>query len=324
VTTFVLFGEEGHPEVRSGFETGDWDPSREGFAWIDFEAPTDRELRALTEPFGFHPLAIDDCLTPEHQPKVESFGSHLFLIARGIDFNPPVEGFQTIKLAAFLGPGYLVTYHRRPMRSVDTILDRFRTVPGEATAPPGPTRLLVQILDQMIEYYFPVLEAVEEELDELEEAIFLGEGGTETLDRLLQARRKVVEVRRTISPHREAFARIARGEFPQVEEVNLVFWRDLFDSVHRLTEEADTYRDLLGSTLDAHLSMTSHRLNEVMKVLTIFATIMLPLTFIVGVYGMNFDYIPELHWRYGYFAVWAVMIGVVAGLLRFFRRRGWI
>jgi len=324
VTTFVLFGDDRHPEIHSGFEKGDWDRSRGGFAWIDLEAPTDRELRLLEDPFGFHPLAIEDCLTPDHQPKVESFGSHLFLIARGLDFNPPVEGFQTIKLAAFLGPGYLVTYPRRPMRSVGAVLDRFRTVRDDAAVPPGPTRLLAQILDQMIEYYFPVLEAVEEELDDLEEAIFLGTSGTETLDRLLKARRKVVEVRRTISPHREVFSRISRGEFPQVEETSLVFWRDLFDSVHRLTEEADSYRELLGSTLDAHLSMASQRLNEVMKVLTIFATIMLPLTFIVGVYGMNFDYIPELHWRYGYFAVWAVMVAVVAGLLRFFRRRGWI
>lgn len=305
----------------SDLDNSGWTADSPDLAWIDLEGPDD-DLEVLREFFDFHPLAIEDCLTPEHQPKVESFGSYVFLIARGIDFNPPVEGFQTLKLAAFVGPNYLVTYHRRSMRSVDWVHDRIVSGarPGERSA----ERILVQILDQMIEYYFPILDSIDEELDELEEAIFEREPGAEVLDRLLAAKRRAVEARRTMAPHREVFARVARGEFPTIDPATVAFWRDLHDSAYRLTEEADTIRDLLGGTLEAHLSMTSHRLNEVMKVLTIFATIMLPLTFIVGIYGMNFAHMPELGWRYGYPTVWVVMLLVAGGLMGFFRRRGWL
>jgi magnesium transporter len=290
--------------------------------WIDLEAPTEEELRLLEQPFSFHPLAIEDCLTPEHQPKIEDFGPYLFLIFRGIDFAVTDEGFHTTKLAAFLGPNYLVTYHRIPLRSVTAVLSKYaHDETGNLFR--GVDYLLYEILDHLIEFYFPVLEKLEDEIELVENRIFEQDDGG-ALDEILQLKRRVLEIKRAIAPHRELFGRIARSEFEEITPPTVVFYRDLYDSTYRLAEEADSYRDLLTGTLDAHISMTSQRLNEVMKVLTIFATIMLPLTFIVGVYGMNFDYLPELHWRYGYFAVWGVMIAVTAGLLLYFRRRGWL
>lgn len=309
----------------SDLESSGWTPDSPDVVWVDLEKPHDDELGVLRDPFDFHPLAVEDCLTPEHQPKVEEFGSHLFIIARGIDFNPPIEGFQTLKLAAFLGTNYLVTYHRRPMRSVTAIHDRL-LADGESSKlrERTPGQILVQLLDQLLDHYVPVLDSVEQELDELEEAIFEPDPDARALDRLMGARRRAVEVRRTIAPHRDVFARVSRGEFPVVDPAAVAFWRDLYDSAYRLTEEADTTRDLLGGTLEAHLSMVSHRLNEVMKVLTIFATIILPLTFIAGIYGMNFAHMPELEWTYGYPAVLAVMLTIAGGLLWFFRRKGWL
>ena len=316
------FSPDGSVRRFDELATAGWNPDGEDSVWIDLEAPTDHELTILTDPFRFHPLAIEDCLTPEHQPKVEDFGGTLFLIFRGIDSNLPVDGFQTIKLAAFLGSNYLVTYHRRPMRSVNSVVERYDQESGRGLFR-GVDHLLYEILDHLIEHYFPVLEGLEEEIDAIEIEL-LGNCGPETLDRVLATKRRVQEIKRTLAPHREVFTRVGRETFPMIAPQSAVFYRDLYDSTARLAEMADSYRDLLTTLFDAYISVVSQRLNEVMKVLTVFATILLPLTFIVGVYGMNFDHMPELHWRYGYFMVWGVIVAVAGGMLWSFRRRGWI
>ncbi|HYO47899.1 MAG TPA: magnesium/cobalt transporter CorA [Gemmatimonadota bacterium] len=315
--------DPGAPAQRSSdLAASGWTPDSTATLWIDLEAPTDEELHLLEDPFAFHPLAIEDCLTPEHQPKIEDFGAYLFLIFRGIDFNAQADGFQTTKLAAFLGPNYLVTYHRSHLRSVEAVLSKYaHDQTGQFFR--GVDYLLYEILDHLIEFYFPILEKVEEEIEIVEDCIFKADAAG-TLDAILRLKRRVLEIKRALSPHRELFGRIARNEFEEITPQTVVFYRDLYDSTYRLTEVADSYRDLLSGTLDAHISMMSHRLNEVMKVLTIFSSIMLPLTFIAGVYGMNFEYLPELHWKYAYFAVWGVMISVAASLLFYFRRLGWI
>ncbi|HJR53461.1 MAG TPA: magnesium/cobalt transporter CorA [Gemmatimonadota bacterium] len=307
-----------HPDMAAS----GWTRESAATLWIDLEAPTATELGLLESPFAFHPLAIEDCLTPEHQPKIEDFGPYLFLIFRGVAVDPPTDRFETIKLAAFLGPNYLITYHRRPMRSVAAVLTKYaHDEKGDLFR--GVDYLLYEILDQLIEHYFPVLERLEGEIEAVEERIFSADDES-TLDAILGLKRRVMEIKRALTPHRELFGRIARNEFEEITPQTVVFYRDLYDSTYRLAEVADSYRDVLSGTLDAHISMVSHRLNEVMKVLTIFSTIMLPLTFIAGVYGMNFDFMPELHWRYGYFFVWGVMLAVTGGLLLYFRRRRWI
>lgn len=319
--TVTRFDPDGSTSRFHDLASTGWTPDSPATVWVDLEAPTAEELRLLEEPFAFHPLAIEDCITPDHQPKIEDFGPYLFLIFRGIDFDTPVDQFQTLKLAAFLGPNYLVTYHRRPMKSVAAVVERHSHEAG----PPfrGVDYLLYEILDHLIEFYFPVLDKVEDEIEVVEHRIF-EDDDEGVLETILQLKRRVLDFKRTLAPHRELFGRISRSEFEEITPQTVVFYRDLYDSTYRLTDVADSYRDLLSGTLDAYLSMVSHRLNEVMKVLTVFATIMLPLTFIAGVYGMNFEYMPELHFRYGYFVVWGIMIAVVVGMLAFFRRRGWL
>ncbi|MDX1660902.1 MAG: magnesium/cobalt transporter CorA [Gemmatimonadota bacterium] len=322
--TVLRFHPDRAPEIGASLDASSWPPSDDHAMWVDLEAPDPDELALLTRPFGFHPLAIEDCLTREHQPKIEEFGDHLFLIARGIDFGAADgDGFETLKLAAFLGPSWLVTYHRGPMRSVATVREKYTQDTTSRVAARGMDHLLYEILDHVIEHYFPVIDGVEDEIDAIEEALFR-DPGDDVLDRILVAKRNTVEIKRAISPHRDVFSRIARGEFPGVDPPTAAFYRDLYDSTFRLTEIADSYRDLLNGLFDGYLSVTSQRLNEVMKVLTIFATIMLPLTFIVGIYGMNFEHMPELGWRYGYFAVWGVMIAIAAGMLWYFRRKRWL
>ncbi|MFN2382634.1 MAG: magnesium/cobalt transporter CorA [Gemmatimonadota bacterium] len=320
--TVLRFHPDRPPSESTDLAASGWRPDASDTIWIDLEAPSDAELELLVDPFHFHPLAIEDCLTHEHQPKIEDFGPYLFLIFRGIDFNPPVERFQTLKLAAFLGPNYLVTYHRRPLRSVSAVRGKHRRA-AAATAFRGADYLLYEVLDHVIEFYFPVLETLEDDVQKIEAQLFTT-CGPDTLESILTTKRRALEIKRTLAPHRELFGRIGRGEFEEISPHSIVFYRDLYDSTYRLTEMADAFRALLTGTLDAYLSMVSQRLNEVMKVLTIFSTIMLPLTFIVGVYGMNFEVMPELTWKYGYLAVWGVILLVAASLLIFFRRRKWL
>lgn len=319
--TVTRFDPDGCATRFGDLASSGWSPDSTATVWVDLESPSSAELGLLEDPFAFHPLAIEDCLTPDHQPKIEDFGPYLFLIFRGIDFNPPVEEFQTLKLAAFLGPNYLVTYHRRPMKSVAAVATKHGHEAGHPFR--GVDYLLYEILDLLIEFYFPILDTVEADIEAVEDRIF-EENDDGVLETILGLKRRVLEVKRTLAPHRELFGRITRGEFEEITPQTVVFYRDLYDSTYRLTEVSDSYRDLLSGTLDAYISMVSHRLNEVMKVLTIFATIMLPLTFIVGVYGMNFEYMPELDHHYAYFVVWGLMIAVAAGMLVYFRRRGWL
>lgn len=316
------FRESEAPQSFPDLAAAEWRPDSSDIIWVDLEEPTAEELKLLEDPFDFHPLAIEDCVTPEHQPKIDDFGPYLFMIFRGIDFNEPVEDLRTIKLAAFLGPNYLVTYHRRPLRSVNAVQAKYgHEAAGAAFR--SIDYLLYEILDHLVEFYFPVLDHIEEDMDAIETEL-LGRCGPETLKRILDLKRQVAGVKRTVTPHREVFSRIARGEFDEVGPNVAIFYRDLYDSTARLSEVADSYRDLLSGLFDAYLSVVSNRLNEVMKVLTIFATIWMPLTFIVGVYGMNFKHFPELEWKYGYYGVWGLMIVVAAALLWYFRRKRWL
>lgn len=320
--TVTRFAADGRPTVFASLAEAAWAPGAPEIVWLDLDGPGERELDVLSDPFQFHPLAIEDCLTPEHQPKIEDFGPYLFMIFRGIDVNPPVAEFQTIKLAAFIGPNYLVTYHRRPMRSVAAVRDRYAQDPGTNRFR-GVDYLLYEILDHLIEHYFPVLDRIETEIDTIEDELF-GTCGPETLERIMATRRRVQEVKRTLAPHRELFGRIGRNEFEEIGSQTVAFYRDLYDSTYRLTEIADSYRDQLAGMFDAYLSIVSQRLNEVMKVLTVMATIFSPITFIAGVWGMNFRQMPELEWEYGYLVAWSVFIAIALALLTVFKRRGWL
>jgi len=189
----------------------------------------------------------------------------------------------------------------------------------------GSAFLLYQILDQIVDYYSPVLDDFDERIDSLEDKIFtLGSPSNEILEEIMDLKRGVLRLRRISGKQKEVILRMSRGEFPLIEPQILPFYRDIHDHIGRVTDLAENYRDLISGALEAYLSVVSNRMNEIMKVLTIFSAIMLPLTFIAGVYGMNFEYMPELSKKYGYFVVWGIMIFVAVGMLGLFWLRGWI
>lgn len=291
--------------------------------WVDMEAPGDAEHHVLLDVFQFHPLVIEDCKENRHYPKIEEFPDYLYFILHGVRADTGPERFNTIELDSFLGRNFVVTYHHNAFRSIDDIKQRIRS----STSPcqRGAAFLLHQIIDQVVDYYAPVLDDFDEQIGALEEGIFTKKTpDNAVLEDIMKFKRSVLRLRRISSKQLTILYRISHGEFPLIEQNMLPFYRDVYDHLVRITDLAENYRDLLGGAMDAYLSVVSNRLNEIMKVLTIFSAIMLPLTFIAGVYGMNFEYMPELHSRYGYYTVWIVMIAVAITMLLFFWRRGWI
>ena len=295
------------------------DPGSAG--WIDLLAETEVAEKLLSEQ-GFHPLAIEDTFTLHHQPRVEEYADHLFVIVRGIDFNSDkaVEELQTLKLAAFLRANLLVTLHRAELKSVRLV--RTRVEESGRALPGGVVQLLWSICDEMIDLYFPIVDDIGSRIESLEQEI-LNNAERQHLQSILDLRRKLGVLRRTMLPHRAVFNHLANSRDALFDATASLNFRDTLENVLRLTDAVDQQRDQLLNVKDTYLSVISQRTNEIMKVLTLFSAIMLPLTFIAGVYGMNFEHMPELASPYGYFGVLGVMGVVAATMVVWFRSRKW-
>jgi magnesium transporter len=290
--------------------------------WIDLEDPTPAETKVLEDPFRFHPLAIEDCLSEIHHPKVDDFQDYIFVIVHGIRFDGPSDQFFTRELDIFLGKNYLVTHHRGPMRSISSAREQCGKN-LQAAMPRGVDFLIHQILDQMFEHYFPNLDAIEDKIQLIQVEVF--ENPTrETLDRIFVLKRDVAQLRRICIPQREIIHRLSRGEFGVISPKAAVYFRDIYDNLYRIVDASYAYQDMMQGTLDAYLNAVNNRLNETMKRMTVVTATLACLTVITGVYGMNFDFMPELRWRFGY--AWALLLMVLApaGLVYWFRRRNWI
>lgn len=317
---------EGAERVESGF-TAEQLPEllkeEKAVIWIDMEKPTEADEQLLLNLFHFHPLTLEDCRETRNYPKVEEFPGYLYFIVHGVRADTSPDHFNTIELDAFLGPNYVITYHHEMFRSINNVKKLLSSSP--AACQRGPAFLLYQILDQIVDFYSPVLDDFDERIAKLEDDIFtLRRPNQAILEEIMDLKRGVLRLRRISARQMEVILRTSRGEFALIPPPMLPFYRDIHDHIIRITDLAESYRDLINGSLDAYMSVVGNRMNEIMKVLTIFSAIMLPLTFIAGLYGMNFDNLPELHWKYSYYVVLAVMVVVAAGMLTFFWRRGWL
>lgn len=291
--------------------------------WVDMERPTEEDDRTLADVFHFHPLTIEDSRSDRHHPKIEEFPDYVYFILHGVTVETTPERFTTIELDGYLGRNFIITYHHEAFRSINNMKQRVRstTLPCQR----GAASLLHQITDQVVDYYAPVLEAFDERITQIEDDIFATRRPAESiLEQILDLKRSVLRLRRISSKQLDILHQMSRGQIRLIDSSMLPFYRDVYDHLVRVVDLAETYRDLIAGTLDAYMSVNSNRLNEVMKVLTIFSAVMLPLTFIAGVYGMNFENIPELKTANGYFVALGFMFFVACGMLFFFWRRGWI
>jgi len=291
-----------------------------GVFWLDVVGLHDVDvLAALGRVFSLHALALEDVVNVGQRPKVEEYDDHLFVIVRG--FHEDGDELEPEQLALFLLPGVVLSFQERPGDVFEPVRERVRRGKGRARGM-GADYLLYALVDAVIDGFFPLLEAFGERIEDLEEEL-IEDPSPATLERIYQIRRELLHLRRAAWPEREVVNSLHREETPHVSRETKVFLRDCYDHAVEVLEILETYRELAGSMLDVYLSSLSHRMNEVMKVLTIIATIFIPLTFVAGIYGMNFDVMPELHWAWGYPAALALMAAIGIVLVVFFKRRGW-
>jgi magnesium transporter len=295
----------------------------DGLVWISLESPTESEaLSILKDLFEFHPLAIEDCLNTGYQtPKVDDFGSYLFIIVHAIHSNDVENYIGTYEFNLFIGANYLVTLIQEA--NVPLLNDVWkRAERDERMLTHGTDFLAYGILDSIVDDYMPLLDQMDDDLEQLEDRV-LDKPEPKLLDRLIDLKHHLIGLRRIISPQREVMNRLSRDEFPMIDRQSQIYFRDIYDHLVRYQDLIETLRDIVGGALDIYLNSTSLRMNEIMKALTIVSTIFLPLSFVAGVYGMNFDFMPELHSPAAYPIVWGVFIAIVTGMLLYFKRRGW-
>jgi magnesium transporter len=298
------------------------DPAGGIILWVDLSAPKPEETRILADVFHFHELSIEDAVSDIHHPKIESYPEYLYLILHGIDFRAREHCFRTMDVDFFLGPSYLVTVHSGASRSIGKISDICKR--NHSALSEGPAALMHRIIDTMVDNYLPEVEKLSDRLDKIEKEVFLHPDPS-LARRILDFKRDVSSLRRVVLPERDAVGRLARREFPIISEPMSYRFRDVYDHLVRLSDESMFFHDRIGSLLDAHLSTVSNALNAVMKVLTIIATLFMPLGVVVGLYGMNVT-LPEFPGGAGaqFWWIMGIMFAMSATMLWFFRRRGWI
>ncbi|MDC4205669.1 MAG: magnesium/cobalt transporter CorA [Candidatus Manganitrophus sp.] len=321
MTSILVYSEE---EGHRSFDDLSVLPSllenKKNQIWVDFEGPAPEAAESLSRDFHFHTLAIEDCISETLLPKIDDYGDYIFLVLHGARTMGD-QTFVTAEINFFLGSNYLVSYHDEPSRSISQAKERcLRSGPAITR---GVDFLLHEILDAMVDHYFPVLDQFDSIIDGIEEEVF-AQPDRETLNKIFSMKKEVMHLRRVAGPQREILNRLSRDPLKVISPTAAVYFRDVYDHLARINDLAESYRDLVTSALDAYLSVVSNRLNEIMKVLTVFTATLMPLTVITGIYGMNFENMPELHSKYGYFIVIAVMAAITVGMLAFFRKKKWL
>ena len=295
----------------------------ESVSWIDIEGLHDTEMLAkFGEHFGLHPLVLEDILNTHQRPKIEEYDDYCYVVARMLVPGKDSGPFQAEQVSFILGKRYLVTFQEIPGDVFDSVRQRVEQGRGKSRRL-GPDYLLYALLDAMVDNYFVVLQSIAERIETVEH-IIATQPKKYDLEEVHRIRRELVYLRRYTWPLRDVVAEMSRSDSPLISDDTRVYLRDLHDHVVQVIETVENFRDVLASLQDVYLSTLSHRTNEVIRVLTIISTIFVPLTFLAGVYGMNFHYFPELTWKYGYAAFWVFSVAVVVLLLAFLRRRNWL
>ena len=291
--------------------------------WVNLDGLHDVKLiESLGSAFSLHPLILEDILNTDHRAKLEVGENCLFIVAKMLTLHPEREEILSEQISLVIGSGYVLSFQEKPGDLFDSLRQRIAADQGRVRKM-GVDYLAYRLLDTIVDHYFVILEQMGDHIEKLEEEL-LAKPDRLLLHRIHLAKREMILLRRAVWPLREVISGLQRDDSGNINQAVQPFLRDLYDHTIQIIDTVETYRDVITGLLDLYLSSISNRMNEIMKVLTIMSTLFIPLTFLVGVYGMNFDHLPELHWRWGYFALWGVMLGCVGGMFVFFRRKGWV
>ena len=292
--------------------------------WVNVDGVHDTELvRVIGERAGFHPLVIEDVSSTNQRSKQEQYDSQIYLVLRMLEYDPVRRQVDEDQLSLVLGPNYVFTFQEEPGDMFDHVRKRLRSGTSTLVARKGADFLAYALMDAVVDAYFVVLEKLGDRIEDLEHQVS-AHPTPRTLAEIQSVRRELILLRRAVWPLRDVFNTLIRDESALVTAETRVFLRDAYDHTVTVIDTVETLRDLLSGMVDLYVSTVSHHLNEIIKVLTIIATLFIPLTFIVGVYGMNFDYMPELEYRWSYPILWVIMIAIAGGMLLFFRRKHWL
>jgi magnesium transporter len=294
-------------EIKNAIE------SKTGMLWVDIEGDAEDGIRVMRDLFNFHRLAIDDCVaTLVHPPKVDNFQDHIFLIVHGINYTAETDIVETSQVELFIGQNFVVSHHSLPMYSCNAV----QQLVEEDTYPlkRGADFLAHQIIDTIIDNVMPTIDIMNDVADDIEEEA-VHNPRRETLEAILKLKRSAMRLHRVMAPQREILNRFSRREFSVISEEAQIFYRDIYDHLVRIEELNMNIRERTDNALSTYMSSIANRQNETMKVLSIVAAIFLPLSLLAGIYGMNFEYMPELTWRWGYFAVLGVMVCAILSVI---------
>jgi len=279
-------------------------------------------IERIGKQFGIHPLVLEDIANTGQRPKMEDYIDYLFVVLKMLQYSEEDNEIKGEQVSLILGSNWVVSFQETEGDVFDPIRERIRTNKGRIRKM-GPDYLVYVLMDAIVDNYFAVLERVGERIEEIEEEI-VANPSPETLQTIHDLKRQMIMLRKSVWPLREVISRLERWESKLINESTDIFLRDLYDHTIQVIDAVETFRDMLSGMLDIYMSSVSNRMNEVMKVLTIIATIFLPLTLVAGIYGMNFRIMPELEWDWGYPFALIVMLSVGIVMLLYFRRRKWL
>lgn len=294
--------------------------------WVDAEKATEEENKILLQDiFNFHPLAIEDCVAVSERPKIDDYDTYVFMVIHAVDYLNSSHEFSTTELNMFMGKNFLVTYHEDPLKSINSTIERVQK--NAPTIARAPDRLTYHILDALLDNYQPALSELSNELGALEKKVLTSHNPTDIMSDVVKLKNEVAHLRQIITPQREVIARIARGEFFKVFRAHLLpYFRDLLDQLVRISDVADNYRDSMTNVMQMHLNLQQMQVNRVIKVLTVLATLGMPILVITSFYGMNVQHMPNTSWPswpYAYAWVLGMTLCWTLGLYWYIRRRGW-
>ncbi len=314
-------------ESRTFTRVGDVDAisdlcaSAPNIVWVDVTDPTGQDFDDLAREFGFHPLSIEDCRSQHQRPKVEEYTGYYFIVLYEATLVNDEYQLELRELNIFLGKNYLVTVHSQQIRAIKTAENLWQ---GWTDLAERGTGLLAYLLiDAIVDDYLPLLDGISDRMDELEDQVF-GDFQPESLHEIFRIKKQLLFLRRVIAPLRDVFNTMLRREQPIFSRETTVYFQDVFDHLIRVADTIDSLRDMLNSTMDAYLSVSGNRMNMVMKRLTALSTILMSVTLIAGIYGMNFTFMPELGWRYGYIGTLVAMVLIGLAIFFYFRKIKWL
>jgi len=290
--------------------------------WINVDGVHDVGfIQKLGEAFDLHPLIIEDIVHTQQRPKMEESENYIYIVLKMLYLDNEKSETQVEQVSLVLGKNFVISFQEKEGDIFEAIRERIRNGKGRIRKM-GTDYLAYALIDAVVDHYFIILEKDGEKIEELEDKV-VADPKPETLQSIHRLKREMIFLRRSVWPLRELVNSLERGESPLIHKTTRIYLRDVYDHTIQVIDTLETYRDMLSGMHDTYLSSISNRMNEVMKVLTIIATIFIPLTFIAGIYGMNFEFMPELKWRWAYFVVWGVIIVVALSMVAFFRRKKW-